>query len=74
MKVHVCKMYTFCNKFTFILHLIFTAMHIDSTTAYTVRTVLADFAVCDWWRYCKALFNVKFSQMEENGRKFRAKQ
>ena len=38
-------MYTFCNKFTFILHLIFIVMHIDSTTAYTVRTVLADFAV-----------------------------
>ena len=32
----------------------------------TVRKVLADFAVCDWWRYCRAL-----RLIEENGRKFR---
>ena len=28
-----------------------------------VRQVLADFAVCDLWRYCKALCDVKFSQI-----------
>ena len=37
---------------------------------YTVRTVLADFAVCDWWRYCTALCDVKFSQIVGNGGKF----
>ena len=37
-------------------------------TCYTVRKVLADFAVCD---YCKALCDEKFSQIEGNGRKFR---
>ena len=26
----------------------------------TVRKVLADFAVCDWWRFCNALCDVKF--------------
>ena len=31
---------------------------------YTVSKVLADFAVCDWWRYCKALYDVKFRQIE----------
>ena len=37
---------------------------------YTVRKVLADFAVCDWWHYCKALCDIKFSPIEGNGRKF----
>ena len=37
----------------------------------TVRKVLAYFAVCDWWRYCKALCDVKCNHMEECGRKFR---
>ena len=32
----------------------------------TVRKVLADFAVCDWWHCCKALCDVKFSQIEEH--------
>ena len=41
---------------------------------YTVRKVLADFAVCDCWRYCIALCDVKFSQIEENGREFRHKE
>ena len=35
----------------------------------TVRKVLADFAVCDC--YCKALCDVKFRQLEGNGRTFR---
>ena len=38
---------------------------------HTVRKVLADFALCNVWRYCKALCDVRFSQVEENGRKFR---
>ena len=37
---------------------------------YTVRKVCADFAVYDLWRYCKDLCDVKFSQIEGNGRKF----
>ena len=32
---------------------------------------LADFAICDWWRYCTALYDVKFCQLEGNGRNFR---
>ena len=36
----------------------------------TIRKVLADFAVCDWWRYCKALCDEKFCQIAGNGRKF----
>ena len=35
-----------------------------------IRTVLADFALCDWWRYYKALCDVKFRQIEGNGRQF----
>ena len=35
----------------------------------TVRNVLADFAVCDWIRYCKALCDVEFSQIEWNSQK-----
>ena len=31
----------------------------------------ADFAVFDFWRYCKSLCDVKFRQMEGNGRTFR---
>ena len=38
---------------------------------YTVRKVLADSTVLDWWRYCKALCDAKFRQLEGNGRKFR---
>ena len=41
-----------------------------SCSLYTVRKVLADLAVFDWWRYCKALCDVKFLQIEGNGRKF----
>ena len=37
---------------------------------YTNRKVLADFDACDWWRYCKALCDLKFSRIEGNGRKF----
>ena len=36
----------------------------------TVRKVFADFAVFDWGRYCKTLCDVKFRQIEGNGRKF----
>ena len=35
---------------------------------YIVGKVLADFAVCDWWRFCKAVCYEKFSQIEGNGR------
>ena len=38
--------------------------------SHTVRKFLADFAVCDWWHYCKALCDVKFRQIEGKGRKF----
>ena len=31
---------------------------------------LTDFAVCDWWHYCKALCDVKFRQIRWNGLKF----
>ena len=37
-----------------------------------LKQVLADFAVCDWWRYCKALWHVKFSKIAGNCRKFAA--
>ena len=37
---------------------------------HTVRKFLADFAVCDWRRFCKALCDVKFSQIEGNYRIF----
>ena len=38
---------------------------------YTVRKiVLADFAVCDCWNYCKAPCDVKFHQIEGNSRLF----
>ena len=40
------------------------------TLLHTVRKVLADFAECDWWHYCKALCDVKFCQIAGNGRKF----
>ena len=37
--------------------------------AYTVWTVLVDFAVCDWRRYSKVLYcDVKFSQIQGNVR------
>ena len=39
--------------------------------APTVRKVLVDFAVFDWWRYCKALCDVRIRQIEENGCTFR---
>ena len=38
---------------------------------HTVRKVLADFAVCDVWRYCKAFWDVIFLKIEGNGWKFR---
>ena len=37
---------------------------------YTVIKVLADFAVCDGCRYCRAPCDVKFSQIEGIGGKF----
>ena len=37
---------------------------------HTVRKVMVDFAECDWWRNCRALYDVKFSQIEGNGRNF----
>ena len=38
---------------------------------HKVRKVLADFPVLDRWRYCKALCEVKFRQIEGNGLKVR---
>ena len=35
------------------------------------RKVLADLGVFDWWHYCKALWDVKFRQIEGNGPKLR---
>ena len=32
--------------------------------------ILADFGVFDWWRYCKALCDERFRQIEGKGRKF----
>ena len=40
----------------------------------TVRKILADYAVCDRRRYCKAACDVKFSQIEGNSRKFHQKE
>ena len=37
---------------------------------YTVRKVLADFAVCDWGHYCKTRCDEKFCKIEGNGRNF----
>ena len=37
---------------------------------YTVRKVFAKFTVFDWWRYCKALCDVKFSLIEGSGWNF----
>ena len=33
------------------------------TETNTVRKVFTDFAVCDWWGYCIALCDIKFSQI-----------
>ena len=44
---------------------------LEEKVFYTVRNVLVDFSVCDWWRYCKALCDVKFRKIEGNGRTFR---
>ena len=45
--------------------------HTLHCTLYTLRNVLADFAICDWlWRYFKVLCDVQFSQKEGNGRNF----
>ena len=41
---------------------------------HTVRKVLLVFAVWDRRRYCKALCDVKFSQIEGNGREFSHKE
>ena len=40
-------------------------------SVHTLRKVLADFAVCDRWCYCKALCDVMFSQIDGNDRTFR---
>ena len=52
----------------YVLHIL--SYHKSFYSIYTVRKVLAHFAVCDRWRYCKALCDEKFSQKEGNGRKF----
>ena len=41
---------------------------ISAPWSSTVRKVLADFAVCDWRPYCKALCDVKSRQIKGNGR------
>ena len=40
------------------------------TCLHTARKVLADFALCDGRRKCKALCDVKIRQIEGSGRKF----
>ena len=47
-----------------------SSLSLGTWTAWTVRKVLADFAVYDWWCYCKALWDVKFNQIEGKGRKY----
>ena len=42
-------------------------MHYTVDT-FTVKKVLADLVVCDWWCFCKAPCDVKFSQIEGNDR------
>ena len=37
---------------------------------HTVRKVLPDFDVSDWWRCCEALCDEKFCQIGGNGHKF----
>ena len=37
---------------------------------HTVIKVLADIGMCDWWRYCKALCDIQFSQIEGYGQIF----
>ena len=48
----------------------FILLETATLICYTVREVLEDFAVFDWWRFCKALCDVKFRKIEGNGRKF----
>ena len=48
-----------------------SSINILHISTYTVRKVLADFAVCDWRCYiAKVLCDVKFSHIEGNSRKF----
>ena len=37
---------------------------------YIKSNFWGDFAVSDWWRYCKSVCNVKFRQIEGNSRTF----
>ena len=82
----ICLQFNFCSSVscvavivcTSIIKTLFKASAIVDTIGlsayahaqYTLRTVLEDFAICDWWRNCKALCDVKFSQIEGKGRKF----
>ena len=46
------------------------SLHSELYCIYTVSQVLADFAVYDRWHDYEALYGVKVSQIEGNGRKF----
>ena len=47
------------------------SLFVRKTMGTLLEKFLADFAVCDEWRFCKALYDVKFSKVEGNGRTFR---
>ena len=48
-----------------------TILYLQCPCPYTLLSkFLTDFAVCGWWRYCKALWDEIFSQREENDQKF----
>ena len=58
-------------KFSTCANLLWSGLRLDRIfTACTDRKVWADFVVCDWWRYCKALCVEKVSQIKGNDRKF----
>ena len=40
--------------------------HINPSPQNTVRKGLADFAVFDWWRFCKSLCDVLYSKVASN--------
>ena len=48
----------------------FWKIRIFSRTFLGFKKVLADLAASDWWRYCKARYDVEFREIEGNGRKF----
>ena len=65
-RLHIGSLFSGAADY-FLRHVLISPLNASCTG----RKGWADCAVCDWWRYCKALCDVKFSQMEGNGRKFR---